>query len=376
VAFGFAAAVKLAHLNWTRRQPLKTTQRLKKLSLLFLGVAFSYCLRAQSAVPLGSDVTYTVLAGSTVTNTGPTIIFGNVGVSPGTAVTGFPPGAVTGGGALHAADGSAGQAQIDLTTAYLNAAGQAATATVSGDLGGQTLTSGVYKSTSSLGITGTLTLSGPGFFIFQIGTALTTASGSHVVLIGGARAANIFWQVGSSATLGTTSTFSGTILAQASVTLTTGAVLDGRALARTGAVTLDHNTGVNPGAEVVSGPPPTLSITCPVGAAQVGQPYNSSLVATGGTPPYTFSIVGALPPGLILDTASGAITGTPTGGAATFTVTVVDSEGPPVTATNTCTITNAASSSQDVPTLSTWALGLLALSLVTYAMGSRRKRHV
>jgi hypothetical protein len=355
---------------------LKTRQPLKELSLLLLSVAFSVCLRAQSAVPLGSDVAYTVLANSTVTNTGPTVIFGNVGVSPGTAVTGFPPGGVTGGGAIHAADTSAGQAQTDLTTAYLNAAGQAATATVSGDLGGQTLTSGVYMSTSTLGITGTLTLSGPGFFIFQIASALTTASSSQVVLIGGAQAANVFWQVGSSATLGTTSTFAGTILAQASVTLNTGAVLDGRALARTGAVTLDDNTAVNPGPAVTGGTPPPLSVTCPNGAAPVGAPYNSSLVATGGTPPYTYSTSGSLPPGLTLNASTGTIAGTPTGGAATFTARVVDSEARPVTATNTCTITNSAASSQSVPTLSTWALGLLALLLVGYAVAFRRKVHV
>jgi hypothetical protein len=347
---------------------------LKKLSPLFLCAMFSVCLRAQMAVPLGSDVTYTVLAGSTVTNTGPTVINGNVGVSPGTAVTGFPPGGVAGGGAIHAADGSAGQAEADLTTAYLNAMGQAATATVAGDIGGQTLTSGVYKSTSTLSITGILKLSGPGFFIFQIGSALTTASGSQVELIGGAQAANVFWQVGSSATLGTTSNFVGTILAQASVTLTTGAVVDGRALARTGAVTLDDNTAVNPGPEVTGGTPPALSVTCPNGFAPVGVPYNSSLVATGGASPYTYLIIGALPPGLILNTATGTVTGTPTGGIATFTASVTDST--PTTVSNTCTITNSGSSVQSVPTLSTWAFGLLALLLVGYALGFRRKAHV
>jgi hypothetical protein len=352
---------------------LKTRQPLTKLSLIFLSITFSVCLRAQMAVPLGSDVTYTVLAGSTVTNTGPTVINGNVGVSPGTAVTGFPPGSVTGGGAIHAADGSASQAQTDLTTAYVNAMGQAATATVAGDLGGQTLTSGVYKSTSTLGITGTLTLSGPGFFIFQVAAALTTASGSKVVLIGGAQAANVFWQVGSSATLGTTSTFAGTILAQASVTLNTGAVMDGRALARTGAVTLDDNTAVDPGPPV-TGAPPALSVTCPNGSAPVGVAYNSSIVATGGTSPYTYAIIGSLPPGLILDTSSGAITGTPTGGATTFTASVTDLT--PTTATNTCTIDNFASGTHSVPTLSTWALGLLALLLVAYALGFRRKVHI
>jgi hypothetical protein len=131
---------------------------------------------------------------------------------------------------------------------------------VAGDLGGQTLTPGLYKSTSSLGITGVLRLDGQGdansVFIFQVGSALTTLSGSQVILQGSAQAANIFWQVGSSATLGTNSVFNGTILAQTAITLTTGATLNGRALARTAAVTLDSNTIINPGPPTGGPPPP------------------------------------------------------------------------------------------------------------------------
>ena len=186
-------------------------------------------------------------------------------MSPGTAVTGFPPGSVV-GGSIHSADGPAGTAQVDLTAAYNDAAGRTSPTVVAGDLGGQTLPAGLYKSTSSLGITGVLTLDGGGnsnsVFIFQVASALTTASGSQVVLIGGAQAANIFWQIGSSATLGTTSIFNGTILAQVSISLATGAVLNGRALARTGAVTLDTNTVGNPGAPtapVATTSVPTLS---------------------------------------------------------------------------------------------------------------------
>jgi hypothetical protein len=184
---------------------------------------------------------FSVLAGSTVTNTGSTTVSGDVGVSPGLAVTGFPPGLA--GGAIHIADGAAAGAQTALTTAYVDAAGRSGGTTVAGDLVGKTFTAGVYKSTSSLAISGDVTLDAQGnpaaVFIFQIASTLTTASGSHVVLANGATACNVFWQVGSSATLGTNSVFKGTIMALTSITVTTGVNLEGRALARNGAVTLD-----------------------------------------------------------------------------------------------------------------------------------------
>ena len=184
---------------------------------------------------------FSVLAGSTVTNTGSTVVSGDVGVSPGTAVTGFPPGLAS--GVIHIADGAAAQAQAALTAGYIDAAGRSGGASVAGDLVGQTLTAGVYKSTSSLAISGDVTLDAQGnpdaVFIFQISSTLTTGSGSHVVLVNGAKACNVFWQVGSSATLGTNSVFKGSILALTSITITTGVDLEGRALARNGAVTLD-----------------------------------------------------------------------------------------------------------------------------------------
>ena len=200
----------------------------------------------QAPVPLGSADTFAVLAGSTVTSTGGTTVNGDLGLSPGTAVTGFPPGVVN--GAIHAGDAVAAQAQLDLTSAYNDAAGRTVGAiTVAGNLGGQTLTPGLYKSTSSLEISsGDLTLDAQGdanaVFIFQMGSTLTTTSGRQVILSGGAKAANIFWQVGSSATLGTTSVFKGNILALTSITLRNGAALEGRLLARNGAVTLDTAT--------------------------------------------------------------------------------------------------------------------------------------
>lgn len=213
------------------------------------------CPPPPPAPGLGSACGFGILAGSTVTNvTGTaTSVSGDVGVWPGSAITGFgPPASIT--GTLHAGDAVAQTAQGDLTTAYNNAAGAAGGAVLAPDIGGVTLPPGVYKTTSaqpSLGITGNLTLDGKGdpnaVWIFQIVSTLTTATGnSQVILIGSAQSKNVIWQVGSSATLGTNTVFTGTIMAQSSITLTTGARLNGRALARTGAVTLDTNTVVVP----------------------------------------------------------------------------------------------------------------------------------
>ena len=234
---------------------------MKQLGACLVWVAFSVCANAQP-VPLGTAGNFGVLAGSAVTNTGPTAIIGNLGVSPGTAVSGFPPGTVSGGTHIGS-DPVAVQAQTDLTAAYLNAQGRAPGTVVAGDIGGQTLTPGTYTSASTLGITGNLTLTGAGVYIFQIASGLTTASGSQVILAGGATADNVFWQVGSSATLGTGSIFNGNILAQASITVTTGATLNGRALARTGAVTLDTDGVTSPGGSGPPGPPPPPSSPAP-----------------------------------------------------------------------------------------------------------------
>src|ERR1700741_3195775 len=204
--------------------------------------------QSPATVALGSASNSAVLASSGVTSTGATTVNGDLGVSPGTTLTGVP----TVNGTTHLGDPAAAQAQLDLTTAYNDAAGRTVNAvSVAGNLGGQTLTPGLYTSSSSLEISsGDLTLDAQGdanaVFIFQMGSTLTTTSGRQVILSGGAKASNIFWQVGSSATLGTTSVFKGTIMALASITLTTGATLDGRALAQTGAVTLDGNTVTMP----------------------------------------------------------------------------------------------------------------------------------
>ena len=212
---------------------------------------------AQAPVPLGSTVTFGVLGAATVTSTGGTMIYGDLGLSPGTAVTGSP--GVT--GRLHVSDPAAALAQSDLTQAYNDAAGRTTgSVTVAGNLGGQTLGPGLYTSTSSLAISsGDLTLAGDAnaVWIFQIGSTLTTTTSRQVILSGGAQSANVFWQVGSSATIGVSSVFKGTILAAQSIIMDTGATLEGRALARAAAVTLDANTitvppNANPAGTVVA----------------------------------------------------------------------------------------------------------------------------
>src|SRR5256885_4351939 len=203
-------------------------------------------------VPLGRAGNFAVLAGATVTSTGASVVNGDLGVSPGTAVTGFPPGIVN--GTIHAGDAVAAGAQADLTFAYNDAAGRStAPILISGNLGGRTLTPGLYKSATSLEISaGDLTLDAQGdssaVFIFQMGSTFVTTSGRQVILAGGARAENIFWQVGSSATIGTTSVMKGNILADQSITLATGATLEGKALARIAAVTMDSNVVNRPAA--------------------------------------------------------------------------------------------------------------------------------
>ncbi len=228
-------------------RPVAAVQKVPIIVLTTLLVLFAFgpALQAQESVGLGTADDFAVLSGESITNTGPTTITGDVGIHPGTSVTGFD--SVTLDGELHETDAVAEQAKVDLVTAYDNAAGQPVTATIPTELGGQTLTAGVYDSAAgTFGITGTLTLDAQGdpnaVFIFQMASTLDTASASSVSLINGAQACNVFWQVGSSATLGTNSSLMGNILALTSITLTTGATVEGRVLARNGAVTLDTNT--------------------------------------------------------------------------------------------------------------------------------------
>lgn len=200
---------------------------------------------APGAPNLATAANFAVLAGSTITNTGASVITGNLGLYPGTSVTGFPPGTIN--GSENVANSIAANAQIDATAAY-NALAAMAPGTTESALGGLSLAPGTYSSGSSMSLTGTLTLDAGGnpnaVWIFQMGSTLTTAASSVVSVINGGSAANVFWQVGSSATLGATSVFAGTILAQTSITVGGGAgmAVNGRLLALTGAVTFSAAT--------------------------------------------------------------------------------------------------------------------------------------
>ena len=248
---------------------MKTTKLITALAILAIGISAG-CKKknnevtpssglmhiplqttVQATVPLAGAASLAILAGTAVSNTGATTITGDLGLSPGSSIGGFPPGILN--GTQHINDAIANQAKLDLTAAYNDAAGRTCTdmVTLSGNVGGLTLTPGLYKSTSSLAISsGDLTFDAKGnaaaVLIIHIASSLTTTSGRKIFLSGGALASNIFWQVGSSATFGTTSVFKGTIMAMQSITFNTGATLNGRALARTGAVVMAGNTIVAP----------------------------------------------------------------------------------------------------------------------------------
>ncbi|MDQ2853328.1 MAG: ice-binding family protein [Chloroflexota bacterium] len=263
---------------------------------LWTGIAITLAIGILAAAPLayaagpapvglGTAAPFAVLAGSSVTSTGATNATGNLGISPGSSVTGFPPGAVT--GAIHKADAVALQAKNDLTTAYTDAAGRPVTAT-HGTLGGLTLVGGVYNAGGVvLDLTGTLTLDGQNdpnsVWIFQATSSLTTASSSTVKLINGASPCKVFWQITSSADLGSGSTFVGTIMALTSITMADGVTVNGRALARNGDVTLINDKITN--ASACSGLP---------NAAMGGAPQH------GGSSPWLLVLVASLAGCLVL----------------------------------------------------------------------------
>jgi Ice-binding-like len=220
---------------------------------------------ASGPVPLGTAGSFVVLAGGGVTNTGPTTLNGDIGTFPTTTITG--PGSLTVTGTNHHGDAVTQGAKTDLVTGYNNATGQGPALPIAGDLTDKTLTRGVYKSESSIGLTGQMTLDAKNdpnaVFVFQAGSTLTTGSGSKVTLINGASPCNVFWQVGTSATLGTGSTFVGSILAMTSITATTKATVDGRLLARNGAVTLDTNKITKPACTKPAALPAATPTTTP-----------------------------------------------------------------------------------------------------------------
>lgn len=249
--------------------PGRTSRNARFAAAAALATAFLASSAMAQTVPMGTAADFGVLGGSAISNTGPSVITGDLGISPGNAgsVTGFPPGQVN--GATHFADGVALQAQNDLTTAYLNAQGRVCATTIAADLGGSTLVPGVYCTATSMGLTGALVLDAQGdpdaVFIFQAGSTLTTASNASVTVINGGQSCNVFWQVGSSATLGTGTSFLGSILALSSITLNTGANVNGRILARNAAVSLDSNA-VSVCTLGGSGPGPSVARSIPAGS--------------------------------------------------------------------------------------------------------------
>ena len=298
---------------------------------------------------LGTAANFAVLGGSTVTSTGFSVLSGgDLGVSPGTAVTGFGPGVLS--GAIHAGDPVAAQAQLDLAAGSALLAGMTCTTALTGqDLGGMALAPGVYCFASSAQLTGNLILDAQGspdaVFVFQIGSTLTTAVNSTVRVINGGRVCNVFWQVGSSATIGTGTQFAGNLIAVASITLNHGVVLDGRALARAGAVTMDADSvsAANCGGGGI--------VQCRQRAKG-----NGSITVAGGTASFDFDVrvkqdgrlkgslqyvnhvtgknlvIGSLT-SLVFSGPSVTFVGTGTrdGVAGTYTVTVVDRSSPMLT---------------------------------------------
>jgi hypothetical protein len=273
---------------------------------------------AQPTVGLGTATPFAILAGSAVTNTGNSVVMGDLGVSPGASLTGFPPGTVS--GTQHLGDTAAQQAEADLTTAYNDAAGRTPATSVTTDLGGQMLDAGVYQaSASSLSLTGTLTLDGQNnanaVFIFQASSTLTTATNSTVSLINGASACNVFWQVGSAATLGTGTTFEGSILALSAATIETGASVTGRVLVSSGAVTLDANVITDPNCPTTPPSTTTTTTAAPVGSttSTTSTTTTSTTSTTTTTPP---GVTGPIPTVTGVTPSSGS-----TSGGTPFTVT-------------------------------------------------------
>lgn len=311
-----------------RRRPAGLTLLASGLAVLAIVVGGN---SARGVVPLGTATSFAVLANTTITNTGSTTINGDVGLYPGTAVTGF--GSVTRSGALHVGNAVAQQALIDAGAAYGDLQSRTPCMDLTGQVLGQTvgtaanpLLPGVYCFATSAQLTGDLYLSGGGEYVFRIGSTLTTASGSHVILQSGAEACNIYWAVGSSATLGTNSQIAGTIIANVSITANTGAVVDGRLFALTGAVTLDSNTigGMNcpPATTTTTAPPATTTSTVPPATTTTtAQPTTTTTAqpttTTTAQPATTTSTV---PPATTTTTqAPGATTTTQAPGATTTT---------------------------------------------------------
>ncbi|WP_396667944.1 ice-binding family protein [Microbacterium sp. R86528] len=311
-----------------------------------LAVAFvpSTAAYAATELDLGTASPFGVLGASAVTNTGPTVVNGNLGVSPGTSITGFPPGIIN--GVTEATTAVATQARADAVVAYNDAASQTPTPLGLDELNGRSLTPGAYSG-GEISLNGTLVLEGTAesVWIFQAASTLLAASNSQITVTGGASVCNVFWQVGSSATIGTNATFVGTVLAYTSITANTGATIDGRLLALNGAVTLDTNViSVDESCDTttpVETASPAITSSAPA-AGETGTPYSHTVTATG-TPAPTYSSSGTLPTGTTLDSTTGVISGTPTTpGTFVFTITASNGATPDAIAEYSVAISAAA----------------------------------
>jgi hypothetical protein len=318
--------------------------------------------QAATTVDLGTAGAFAVLAGSGITNTGQSTITGDIGTSPTPAETGVDPcpsaaNCVTLTGSNHPADAAALQAKQDLTTAYDSAAGQSADAALAADLGGLTFTSGVYRAAGSLGLTGQVTLDaqnvGGAVFVFQVGSSFVTASASSVRLINGASACNVFFQVGSAATLGTTTAFRGTILAHDDISVGDAVTVDGRLLggeqaSGAGAVTLIHDTITVP--------------SCTSGAGTGGTTSGGTSGTSGGTTSGTTgSGTGGTSGGTTGGTSGGTTTGTAGGTAGGSSGSTATTGGAADTALGSSSTSQTTLPFSGAPTGRTALLGLLSV---------------
>jgi hypothetical protein len=370
----------------------KTSARVRRLAPFALALALTSALVIASPgyavtsidgpIDLGTATTFGVLASSKVTNTGSSVIAGDIGVSPETSITGFPPGTQT-SGVVHATDDVAASAQADLTTAYNVAGSLTPTVTGLANLGGKSLVPGVYA--GNLSLTGVLTLEGnaDSVWVFQASSSLLIASGSKIVVNGGS-SCNVFWRVPSSATLGSGADFTGTIMANSSITLDSAVNVKGRLLASTAAVTLINDTITAPTGcdsattSTVTTTPSLDTVELPT--ATIGARFDFQLPVAGSPTPTATITEGGLPAGVELDTTTGMITGTPlAAGRYPFTVTASNGVGPAVTASYVLAVLPAlAATGADVPwSVPAGALLLLAIGggLATRSLrGTRRHR--
>ena len=394
----------------------------KRAGLMAASLAFCSLPVLAQTIPLGTATGFGVIAAQAITSTGATVITGDLGIHPNNAssVTGFlfstPPGTGIVTGTPHFADAVALTAKNDALAAYNTAASRPCTTTISGDLGGRTLTPGVYCSASSMGLTGTLTLDSQGdsnaVFIFQMGSALTTASASQVRMINGGQSCNIFWQIGSSATMGTGSSFLGNVLASSSVTMTTGTSSTGRLIALNGAVTLDGSTvtacalapgnasltksfspaAINPGGSsrltvTLINPNPTVATlnaplidTLPLGVVVANPPNASTTCGGSGVPSAvaggsTLSLgAGATIPANGFCSVSVAVTASSVGAYVnTLNAGALVTTNGNNTARAQATLVVGAAAAATVPTLSTWALLLSMVTLLVIGVAAQRR---